>query len=66
MSSLSLVGGTVLTMVAEPRIWRDATVVVEDGRIAAVGSTAASGGRTVDYRGKLVLPGLVARRRTAS
>jgi cytosine/adenosine deaminase-related metal-dependent hydrolase len=59
MSSLSLVGGTVLTMGAERRIWRDATVVVENGRIAAVGSATVAGGRTVDCRGKLVLPGLV-------
>lgn len=57
MSSLSLVSGTVLTMGAERRIWRDATVVVEDGRIAAVGP--AAGGAPLDCRGKVVLPGLV-------
>ena len=41
-------------------IARDTTVVLRDGRIASIGQTAApSGIRTVDLRGKYLVPGLI-------
>ncbi len=43
-------------------ILRDATVVLRDGRIASIGpagSAAASGMRTLDLRGKYLVPGLI-------
>ena len=54
-------GVTVIPMTAEPVI-RDATVLVVDGRITAVGPTRSirvpSGARRIDGRGKFLIPGL--------
>ncbi len=53
-------GGTVLTMDADARVLRGADVLVEAGRITAVGTVAApAGARVFDVTGCLVLPGLV-------
>ncbi len=54
----------VLTLDDEDREWPRADVVVDDGRIAAVGPQAGESwrgpvGRTIDGRGLLAMPGLV-------
>lgn len=60
--ALALVGGTVISMNGDEVI-RDATVLIEGNRIAAVGPTEAvtfpSGTRTVDVAGKYLIPGLI-------
>ena len=55
--SLTLGGGTVVASLAPPRLFL-ADVVVEDGRIAAVGPAKGSGPRR-DCSGCLILPGNV-------
>jgi imidazolonepropionase-like amidohydrolase len=57
--SIALVGGDVLTM-ESPDALRAATVVVENGRITAVGSDVSvpDDACRIDARGKTVLPGL--------
>ena len=54
-------GGTVLTLDAEARVLETADVRIEDGKIAAVGSSldAPPGTRVLDVSGDLVLPGLI-------
>ncbi len=56
-----LYGGTVLTMDPEARIIRDAEVLIDHGRIAAIGRaiTISPGTRPLDVQGNLILPGLV-------
>lgn len=58
--TVAIVGGTVYP-VSGPRINRG-TVVITNGRISAVGSSVAvpAGARTIDARGKIVTPGLIA------
>jgi len=41
------------------RVLSDTTVVIRDGRIAALGGAVPAGMRTVDLKGKYLLPGLV-------
>ena len=56
MSELLFTGGTVVTAEGSYR----ADVLVEDGRISAVGaSLAADGLETVDASGKLIMPGFI-------
>lgn len=59
---LLLSGGTVIRTDGSPPI-TDAAVLIEGGRIAAVGSAAAvtvpEGTETLDTRGKWIVPGLV-------
>ncbi|MGE5414457.1 MAG: amidohydrolase family protein, partial [Syntrophomonadaceae bacterium] len=59
--SLAFVHASVIPMDSE-RVWRDQTVVVEKGRIAAVGPSASTrpprGARIVDASGLYVAPGL--------
>jgi imidazolonepropionase-like amidohydrolase len=56
---LALVHANVVDL-RDGSIVRDATIVLRDGRIASVGSGLAPAGvRTLDLRGKHVLPGLV-------
>ena len=58
---VAITGATVITMTADS-VLRDATVLVRDGRIAAVGPAARvaipSGARRIDGRGRFVMPGL--------
>ncbi len=59
---LVVVGGTVVTGGAEPRVISDGAVLVRDGRIAHLGrrdEVAADGADVLDAGGKLVMPGLV-------
>ncbi|MDE2516114.1 MAG: phosphonate metabolism protein PhnM, partial [Rhodospirillales bacterium] len=53
MDGMTISGGQVLDTAG----WQDAALVIEDGRIAALGAT--SGGRRFDASGLLVLPGLI-------
>lgn len=57
---IALVGGTVITATGQSPIAR-ATVLIEDGRISAIGSDlkVPSGFRRVDAAGKWVTPGLI-------
>jgi imidazolonepropionase-like amidohydrolase len=57
--TVAITGGTVYP-VSGPRI-PNGTVVIRDGRIAAVGTNVAipSGARRIDARGKVVTPGLI-------
>jgi imidazolonepropionase-like amidohydrolase len=59
--TFAITGVTVVPMTTDTVI-RDATVLVRDGRIAAVGATrnveVPSGARRIDGRGKYVIPGL--------
>ena len=54
---LAITGGTVIDGTGAPA--RAATVVIEGDRIASVGRDAPSGARTIDVRGRTVLPGLI-------
>jgi imidazolonepropionase-like amidohydrolase len=58
---VAITGATVVTMTRDS-VLRDATVLVRDGRIAAVGPAARvqvpAGARRIDGRGKFVVPGL--------
>ncbi len=57
---LTVHGGCVVTMNARREVLADAPVVVnDDGSIAQVGGEAPAGGRTLDARGKIVIPGFV-------
>jgi cytosine/adenosine deaminase-related metal-dependent hydrolase len=58
MSTLAIVGCTALTL-DEPRIVRDATIVIEDGTIASVSTGGARPDRVVDASGLLCMPGMV-------
>ncbi|MCC7370108.1 MAG: amidohydrolase family protein [Chloroflexi bacterium] len=63
-ADLLLTGGTVVTVDADRRILEDGAVAIEGGRIVAVGPTAAltatyTARKTVDCKGKAILPGLV-------
>ncbi|GAC1578430.1 MAG: amidohydrolase family protein [Candidatus Elarobacter sp.] len=57
--TLAIAGGTVYPM-SGPRI-PGGTVLIRDGRIAAVGANVAlpAGTRVIDARGKIVTPGLI-------
>ena len=62
--SLAITGAKVVTMASEDGgIIENATILIEDGRITAVGPTAAmtypAGTPTIDARGKTILPGFV-------
>ena len=60
--SLLITNATVLTVDAEDRVIKDGAVLVEDGRIAAVGTsdevkaTHPGAARVIDGGGKVVLP----------
>ena len=58
---VAITGATVVTMTRDS-VLRDATILVRDGRIAAVGPSARvtipRGARRIDGRGKFVIPGL--------
>jgi len=57
--TIVLVGGNVVD-VRTGRVTPNATVVLRDGKIASVGTGAGpAGARTVDLKGKYVLPGLI-------
>jgi imidazolonepropionase-like amidohydrolase len=59
--TIAITGATVIPMTNES-VMRDATVLVRDGRIQAVGPRASvtvpDGVRTIDGRGKFIIPGL--------
>src|SRR5256885_309785 len=56
---LTIRGGTIVTMNAAREVLvRQDLVIGDDGSIASLG-TAAAGGREIDARGKIVLPGSV-------
>ncbi|MEL7728032.1 amidohydrolase family protein [Citromicrobium bathyomarinum] len=62
--SLAITGAKVVTMANEDGgIIENATILIKDGRITAVGPTAAmtypAGTPTIDARGKTILPGFV-------
>ncbi|GAB2481383.1 amidohydrolase family protein [Jatrophihabitans fulvus] len=64
MTTLLVVGGDVVTMDADRRVLTGATVAVEDGRIAALGTAAElrerfAGAEEIDATGCVVTPGLV-------
>lgn len=49
-----------LVNVRDGRVTRNATIVLREGRIASIGSgSAPAGARTIDLKGKYVLPGLI-------
>ena len=59
-----LSGGTVITVDEERRIIRDGAVAIRGDRIAAVGKAEElnrefTAGRTIDAKGKLIMPGFV-------
>ncbi|MEM1204595.1 MAG: amidohydrolase family protein [Acidobacteriota bacterium] len=56
-----LYGGTVLTMDAEATVLPRAEILIQNGRIAAIGRslTLIPGTRLIDIQGHLVLPGLI-------
>jgi 5-methylthioadenosine/S-adenosylhomocysteine deaminase len=58
---LILKDGWVVTGDAAGSAWPRADVVIEDGRIAAIGPSAADGldGQTIDASGAVVMPGLI-------
>ncbi|HEX9687971.1 MAG TPA: amidohydrolase, partial [Thermoanaerobaculia bacterium] len=63
-ADLLVLGGTVLPMDARDTVLEDGAVVVRDGAILAVGTrrrieTRFRTRRTIDARGRLVLPGFV-------
>jgi cytosine/adenosine deaminase-related metal-dependent hydrolase len=60
-AALLVRGGTLVTMDAEARVLADHDLVVEAGRITAIGRglTPPAGARTLSARGCAVLPGLV-------
>jgi len=57
--AIAITGGTVVTLAGPPIA--NGTVVIEGGRIVAVGAAVAvpAGARTIDARGKFVYPGLI-------
>ncbi len=62
--SLMIRGARVLTLDDDGREWPDADIVIEQGRIAAIGPGAAGAAssaavRTIDARGQLAMPGLI-------
>lgn len=64
MIDLLLTGGTVVTIDQERRILQDGAVAIDGGRIVAVGPTAElvpqfPARRTVECKGKAILPGLI-------
>src|SRR5215216_4607935 len=64
MIDLLLIGGTVVTMDPTRAILEDGAVAVDGDRIAGVGSarelaSAYQARKTIDCRGKAVLPGLI-------
>ena len=64
MTDLLLIHGTVVTMDASRRILEDGAVAIAGDRIVAVGPTAElerthPAARTVDCRGRAMLPGLI-------
>ena len=64
MIDLLLTGGTVVTIDSERRIIRDGAVAIDGGRIVSVGPTSELAAeyqarKTVDCKGKAVLPGLI-------
>jgi imidazolonepropionase-like amidohydrolase len=48
-----------LVNVRDGRITPNASIVIRNGRIESIGSTAASGVRAIDVKGKYMLPGLI-------
>lgn len=61
-ADLAVRAGCLVCMDRDRRVIRDALLAVKDGRIVALGkaaSTEVRAARTVDARGKLVLPGLI-------
>lgn len=61
--TVALVGGNVITMSGEGVVIENATVIVTDNRIVAVGPSSSveipAGTREVDVAGKTLMPGLV-------
>jgi cytosine/adenosine deaminase-related metal-dependent hydrolase len=55
---LSLAGAVVVSMDDRRRIFDDASVLIEDGRVVDVRAGYVRHGRTLDCRGRVVLPGL--------
>src|SRR5512144_361296 len=63
-ADLVLLGGTVVTMDSDDKVIEDGAAAIRDGAIAAVGTrrrieSRFRARRTLDARGRLVLPGLV-------
>src|SRR5829696_1569058 len=64
MIDLLLTGGTVVTVDADRRVLSNGAVAIDKGRIVAVGPADEIGQqyqaeKTLDCRGKAVLPGLI-------
>ena len=59
---LAIRGGTILTIT--DGVLREGTVLVEDGRIAAIGSSVSipEGAQIIEAAGKVVMPGFIAAR----
>lgn len=55
---LVLVNANIVN-VRDGSIRRNATLVLADGRIESIGTAGGAGGRTVDLKGKYVVPGLI-------
>lgn len=60
MADILIKNGYVITMDLRHRILENGSVVIEDGKISAVGKNIkAKSEKTIDARGKAVLPGLI-------
>ncbi len=62
MSRLLIHAGSVVTLDGQARVHRPGTLLIEDGRIVEVApglDRDASGAETLDWRDRLVMPGLV-------
>ena len=59
MGALSIAGGAVLTLDDARPLLRDASVLIEDGRILDVRPGWVTHGEVIDARGRIVMPGLV-------
>jgi 5-methylthioadenosine/S-adenosylhomocysteine deaminase len=63
-ADLVISGGTVVTMNAAGDVLADGAIVVDDGRIVAIGGTADittqyAGAEVIDAHGQIILPGLI-------
>ena len=61
MKNYAFINANVITENASDDVLKNATVVVKDGKIAAVGTSVPvpEGTKTIDLKGKYLMPGLI-------